>query len=146
MAATAKGFLEDARRLQERLRRTSARLEQIDAMLGLHGLDASGERVGGSGGRDMLAERLDELHRCRDELAGLVADYVELQRFADRVIDMLPDARHRQVLAMRYLEGRGYREIARAMSFSESRVMQLHRAALAALDEVLGHNGGDVSP
>lgn len=143
MAVTAKGFLEDVRRLQERIRHTSEHLEQVDAMLGLHALDSSRERVGGARAHDMLAERLDELHRYRDELAGLLADYMELQRFAERVIEMLPDARHRQVLAMRYLEGRSYRDIEKAMSYSERSIMKLRRDALSALDEALSAARGE---
>lgn len=136
MARTARGFLEDALKIQERIRHASEQIEQIDALLGLHGLDAARERVGGSR-RDDLAERVDELLRYRDELAGLLADYVELQRFAGRVIESLDDYRHIQVLNMRYLEGREHCDIAKAMGYSERREYALHREALDALDGIL---------
>ena len=93
---------------------------------------------------DRLTEAVEELQGYRDELAGLLADYVELQRFADGVVARLPDARHRQVINMRYLEGMEMRHIARAMAYSESNTRRLKREALAALDAVLaGENVDD---
>ncbi|WP_080797874.1 sigma factor-like helix-turn-helix DNA-binding protein [Arabiibacter massiliensis] len=143
MAPTARGFLEDARRLQERIRHASEQVEQADALLGLHGLDSARERVGGLRHADSLAERVGDLQRYRDDLAGLLADYVELQRFASGVIARLPDARHQQVLNMRYLEGREYCDIAAAMGYGERRAYSLHRDSLAALDAVLAEGRGE---
>ena len=142
MGVTAKGFLEDARRLQEAIRHASEQIERADAMLGLHGLDTARERVSGGGRADMLAENVGRLQGYRDELAGLLATYLELQRFADRTIAKLRHARHQQVLNMRYLEGKEWRQIARETSYSLSNVYELHRQAHAELDDVLA--GGNV--
>lgn len=143
MGVSARGFLEDARRLQERIRSASERIEQADAILGLGGVSMGRDRVSGSSRATDLSESVQRLQDYRAELAGLLDDYVELQRFADGVIARLPDARHRQVLSMRYLEGREPRQIARAMRYSESNVRRLRREALAALDDALAEGRGE---
>ena len=133
---TAKGFLEDTRRLAERIRRTREMIEAADSMLGVRGCDPAFERVSGGSRRDRLAESLDRLQGYRDELAGLLDDYIALQRFACSVVDRLPDPRHGQVISMRYLEGREWREIARKTAYSQTQLFRLHRAALASLEAV----------
>lgn len=143
MAASAKGFLEDTQRLTERIRHTQDMLERTEALLDIRGISTTRQRVSGTRGRDRLADSLDKLQTYRDELAGLLADYMELQRFADRVIARLDDPRHQEVLARRYFEGMKWLQIAKAMTYSTSQVFQLHRNAIAALDAALADARGE---
>ncbi|MEG2369342.1 MAG: sigma factor-like helix-turn-helix DNA-binding protein, partial [Raoultibacter sp.] len=133
----AKGFLNDTRCLTEQIRHTQEKLTQIDAMLGVSGLDISQERVSGTKSHDRLTESLDKLQDYREELAGLIVDYIALQRFAESVIMRLEDSRYQQVINLRYMEGMGWRKIAKAMIYSERNVRNIHKDALEALDAVL---------
>lgn len=142
---TAAGFLNDARCLAEQIRHVREKIEQTDAMLDVRGYDPTRERVSGSGRGDVLAERLEDLQRYRDELAGLLATYLELQRFAGRVVGSLDDPRHAQVLNMYYLEDASMREVSQATGYSEPHVKRLKREALESLDAMLaqGAEGGE---
>lgn len=142
---TAAGFLNDARCLAEQIRHAREKIEQTDAMLDVRGYDPTRERVSGSGKGDVLAERLEDLQRYRDELAGLLATYLELQRFAGRVVGSIDDPRHAQVLNMFYLEDAPIRRIAKSMGYSETRIKQIKREALKSLDAMLAQDaeGGE---
>lgn len=115
MPVSAKGFLEDARSLEAQIEHVQWRIARLDSMLDASGYDPARERVGGTRGQGRLAESLDDLAGYRDELAGLIGDYVALQRFAEGVVDRLRDPRHRQVLRLRCLEGMAWPRAAAAM-------------------------------
>lgn len=146
MPVSAKGFLEDVRSLAAQIEHTQWRIARLDSMLDASGYDPSRERVGGTKGRDRLAESLDNLAAYREELAELIDDYVSLQRFAEGVIDRLEDPRHRQVLRLRFFVGMAWPRTAAAMGYSERRAFQLHGEALAALDAVLAEARGEQPP
>lgn len=134
---TAEGFLRDMQCVAEQVRHTQCEIAELDAMLDVSGFDPSRERVGGTRSRDRLAESLHKLQSRRDELAGLLDDYMALQRFADRVIGMVPDPACRRVLNMRYVEGVECGKVAEALCYSEGHERRIHRKAIAILDAVL---------
>ena len=141
--ATATGFLEDTRRLIEQMRHTEEAIRALDSMLDVQGYDPSRERVSGDSRHDRLAESLGRLQDYRDELAGLLDDYTALQRFADSVVARLPDARHGQIISMRYLEGKDWRAVSKAMGYSQTQTYRLHREALDALEAALAEGRGE---
>lgn len=139
---TAEGFLRDVQCMAEQVRHTQCEIAELDAMLDVSGFDPSRERVGGTRERDRLAESLHNLQSRRDELAGLLDDYIALQRFADRVIGMVPDPACRQVLNMRYVEGSTSNEVAKALAYSDRNERRLHAKALKMLEAVLSQACG----
>lgn len=146
MPVSAKGFLEDARSLEAQIEHVQWRIARLDSMLDASGYDPARERVGGTRGGDRLAESLDDLAGYRDELAGLIGDYIALQRFAEGVVDRLEDPRYQQVLRLRFFEGMAWPRAAAAMGYSERRAFQLHGEALAELDAVLAEARGEQPP
>lgn len=141
--ATATEFLEDTRRLIEQIRHTEEAIRALDSMLDVQGYDPSRERVSGGSRRDRLAESLGRLQGYRDELAGLLDDYAALQRFADSVVARLPDARHRKVLNMRYLEGADWGTVRKAIGYSERQAQRIYAAAMESLEAVLTEGRGE---
>ena len=71
---------------------------------------------------------------------GLLSDYhrlTEEREKVQRLIDRVPDVRHRTVLEMRYLEGLPFFRIAMALNYEERQIYRLHKEALRHAAAVL---------
>lgn len=86
--------------------------------------------AGGGDGRSMehtlerLGELAAELTHQRDKL-------VRLRREIGAAIDKVPDARLRELLRLRYIDGLSFEQIAVRMSYSWRQVIRLHGVALS---------------
>ena len=92
-----------------------------------------------------LADHWKREGRDSHELPPDVPDEREHQELERRVslyqlVDRLPDAQ-RQVIQMRFVEGRSIREVAVALDRSEGAVKQLQLRALENLRKDAGHHG-----
>ena len=92
-----------------------------------------------------LADHWKREGRDAHELPPDVPDERELRELERRVslfqlVDRLPDAQ-RQVIQMRFVEGRSIREVAAALDRSEGAVKQLQLRALENLRKDAGHHG-----
>lgn len=67
-----------------------------------------------------------------------VAAYAEKVRQIEGAIDAVEEARYREVLRYRYLNGWSMKRIAREMGYSEDWVYRLHRRALRAVGRRFG--------
>lgn len=83
-----------------------------------------------------MADLAREMERRIDALAGTVADI-------QRTIDALPDARYRELLTYRYLNGWRWERIAGAMLYSVDRVQHLHGEALREVERILERKGAE---
>jgi RNA polymerase sigma factor for flagellar operon FliA len=85
---------------------------------------------------DEIAERLED---DSSPDMDIMLEAAELRRAVSRLTP-----RSRQILEGYYFGGRTFREIAKTMELSESRVGQLHRTAIGELRQVLlgmGYSG-----
>ena len=86
--------------------------------------------AGGGDGRSMehTLERLGEL---AVELTHQRDNLIRLRREIGAAIDTVPDARLRELLRLRYIDGLSFEQIAVRMSYSWRQVIRLHGAALS---------------
>ena len=81
-----------------------------------------------------------ELVDLAAELGEEATALVQALREAEKLIGRLTDSRHRLVLSLRYLEGRGWADVARVMGYADvESAYRAHGWALAALRELGGH-------
>ena len=71
------------------------------------------------------------------EIEALLAQ----QRKANRIIKSLPNAKWRDVLNYRYLNGWAWSKVARAMNYNKRWTQQLHREALDAFERAMNKGG-----
>lgn len=104
----------------------------LEARFVIVSLDSSG-----SAGEDDMGERSGLLHDCEDVPTEEVWDRHELGERLNLAIESLPP-RLRLVLNHHYHGELTIKEISRAIEVSESRVSQIHTAAVMKLRELLG--------
>lgn len=116
----------EERRLCDELERWRSQAESATARYGA-------DTGGGGDGRSLehaaehIADLTEQLERQRIEL-------VRLRRGIGEAIDAVPDARHRELLRLRYIDGRKWEQVAQRMGYEDMRwIYRLHGYALSAL-------------
>lgn len=84
-------------------------------------------------GDDRLFERLQSVEQAREHYADAFAGYIETVQEWDACLGKLADPRHIQVLTMRYVDGREWRDIAMKMQHSERMTYYVRIQALSSL-------------
>ena len=112
----------EEQRLEHEIERWRSRAEKVTP-------GYSKAPAGGGDGRSMehtlerLGELVVELTKQRDKL-------IRLRREIGAAIDTVPDARLRELLRLRYIEGLSFERIAVSMDYSWRQVIRLHGVAL----------------
>lgn len=109
--------------LETEIQRWRSRAEQMTAGYGP-------TPSGGGDGRSLehTVAHIDDLTRQLDQRLDRL---VTLRREIGRAIDSVPDARLRELLRLRYIEGLSFEQIAVRMNYSWRQVIRLHGAALS---------------
>lgn len=115
----------EEKRLELEIQRWRSRAEKMTTG---HSLASGGTGDGRS--LEHTVERIDELTgqlvRQREEL-------VSLRRSIGAAIDGVPDARLRELLRLRYIEGMTWEQVSVSMNYSYMQVCRLHGKALSEL-------------
>ena len=112
----------EEQRLEHEIERWRSRAERMTA-------GYSKAPAGGADGRSMehtlerLGELAVELTQQRDKL-------IWLRREIGAAIDTVPDARLRELLRLRYIEGHSFEQMAVRMGYSYKQICRLHGTAL----------------
>ena len=115
---------EDVRNYQERMARLRAAAEGLTRQMH-HGSP-------GTAVHDRMAELVSKLTDLELGLAEKVIAREMTIGAVEQAVEALPEAQ-RRVLQLRYFEGKRWREVAKAMCYSDRRCLQLHEAGMNAL-------------
>ena len=135
---TAKEYMRQARHLTQEMDEDRERLARLWSRLTTPG----GQRTDGmprGGGQDreaMLAQYADLKAAVERKNGERLREIDGIRQAVERVTD----SRSRRLLKMRYLDGWGWRRIARAMHYSEDHMWTLHREALRELERIRGQD------
>ena len=128
--------LRDVRHCQLRTITLCARAERYREMA----MQATGRtdaiRVSGTTERSKVEKYILELWDVHNELQEEISRLMEKSREAEKLIDHLPDERHRSVLKLRYLCGMTWDEIAEKLHFTLRWVHKLHKEAIEKLENM----------
>ena len=134
----AKQYLRRIRFLDKMI---SAKLEQIEI---LHAqatkitvVLSNTPKVESSEEQDKLAATVAKIVDLKKALGEELDEYVSLKAEAIRLINSMPDSRHRLVLMHRYINGQTWEQIAVCMHYTYQWVHRLHGQALIEFEKVL---------
>ena len=89
---------------------------------------------GGAGGGRSVENAIDEIDSLKNELAERRQKEVKLRRTIGAAIEAVDDAKLRQVLRLKYIDGvRSWEKVAEIMGYERRHVTRLHGKALAAI-------------
>ena len=113
----------EEKRLEAEIQRWRSRAEKMTSGYG-------GTPSGGGDGRSLenTVEHIDDLTK---QLANQRDRLVTLRQEIGMAIDSVPDARLRELLRLRYIDGLSFEQIAVRMNYSWRQVIRLHGAALS---------------
>ena len=137
----AKQYLRRIRFLDKMI---SAKLEQIEI---LHAqatkitvVLSNTPKVESSAERDKLAATVAKIVDLKKALREELDEYISLKAEAIRLINSMPDCRHRLVLMHRYINGQTWEQIAVEMHYTYQWVHVLHGRALREFEKVMEHD------
>ncbi len=125
-------YLRHVRGLGLRIEALRDEVERQRALLGPCSQQV-GERVSGTRSTGRFEEGVVRLHELIEAYCTELAGYVDEYHQAHEAIRALGDGTHAAVLTAHYLQGRPWREVARAMAYSEGGVLNIRKAAVDAL-------------
>lgn len=133
---TAKEYLNQYRRANERIREMSLSIKRLEDQLDMQALHY-GDKVQASSAKDKMAELVAEICdiKLRKELAK--ASAMILCAEIEDVIDQVKDTDCSKVLYDRYILNWTFEEIARSKYTSERQVFRWHGEGLQAVEEIL---------
>ncbi len=137
----AKQYLRRIRFLDKMI---SAKLEQIEI---LHAqatkitvVLSNTPKVESSEEQDKLAATVAKIVDLKKALREELDEYISLKAEAIRLINSMPDSRHRLVLMHRYINGQTWEQIAVEMHYTYQWVHVLHGRALREFEKVMEHD------
>ena len=136
---TAKEYLTQVGDLDHRISILLRERQSLIAKVsGVQSPQLKDDRVSGGGSGDAMAGTINRYVDIERELTEMTERYVELRLQIVRQIEDLPDARHAQLLYLRYVEGRRLEDIACIMKrpgglfYSYRHIKRMHGCALAS--------------
>ncbi len=115
----------EIKRLEEEITRWESRAEKVTASYSLapaHGADG-----------DKVQVAVDNIAEVRAMLYDRLTDATELRRSIQAAIDTVEDARLRNLLAYRYIDGQRWEEVAVKLNVYWRHVLKLHGRALSQI-------------
>lgn len=131
---TAKEYLEQAYRLEQRI---DSKLEQVEMMRYLTTKTTATIKGDPGGGRsgDLMEDAIARIVDLEREIAAEICRLTELKREIAEIIGRLEEPEEQTVMEMRYLGYKRWPEIAHKMHRTESSLFKLHRKALKNVEK-----------
>lgn len=133
----AKQYLRQLTRKDKRINALMERREHYQSMACRGTSSYTAERVSGTGQRSRVEDYAIKLIDLDKEVGREICRYVDLTREIEGMIKQLPDDRHRDILAWRYINGWDWDRIAGAMRYDLRWVFRLHGEALSEFTRIL---------
>lgn len=129
---TAKEYLMQYRRAEQEIDRLLEEKARWTALAEKMTPSLSGI-PGGAGGGDRLGETVAKIVDLEREIGAKVDELVEHYRKIGEVVSQISDAKEREVLLRRYIQGQSWEEIGERMGVTERWVYQVHKRAIFSL-------------
>lgn len=134
---TAKEYLNQYRRANERIREMSLSIQRLEDQLDMQALHYGGDKVQSSSAADKMAEVVAEICDIKLRKETAKASAMILCAEIEDVIDQVKDADCSKVLYDRYILNWSFDEIARSKYTSERQVFRWHGAGIQAVEKIL---------
>lgn len=135
---TAKDFLLSVRKAELELKIISAKRKHFEDLIESIGSNMKKAVVQTSGGSSKTETAAIGLVDIMEQLVEKENEYIRLIRKADELIAKIPQDQFRRVLILRYLCGKGWKDIKKEMGYKDEKsVYRCHGYALRKLQEVM---------
>lgn len=129
---TAKEYLMQYRQIEKEINRLLEERARWAALAEKMTPSLSG-MPGGAGGGDRLGETVAKIVDLEREIDAKVDELMGHYRKIREAVSQIPDAKEREVLLRRYMQGQSWEEIAERMGVTGRWVYQVHKRAIFSL-------------
>ena len=133
----AQQFLSRYRAAKVDMERTERLIAKITALLEVHGVDTSNEKVQTSNIDDRTARLIAELVDARIDFEAARDRSIQAMREINALIERVPDSQQKRLLEMRYLEDKTWEEIANGIHVSYRHVFNVRKRAREAVEMLI---------
>ena len=133
---TAKEYLEQAYRLDQRINSKIAQMDALRSLAEKSTATIRKEPANGGNGR-LMEETIIKIVDMEREISAEIDRLVDLKREIAEVISRVENPEAQMVLEMRYLCYKRWVEIREAMNCSERTILRRHKEGLEAVESIL---------
>lgn len=135
---TAKEYLSRVYWLNRIINNKLEQKEELEAMAERTTVTITQDRVIGGVGttspmEDATVKLIDLSHEINDDIDELI----DLKKEIQETINKVGDYRHKVILEMRYINNKGWADIANTIGYDTRYTMKLHKVALNKIDGIL---------
>lgn len=132
----ARDYMEGIRSQRTDLYVLHSRIQRIEGLLTLHGIDLERDHVGGA---DSMEDRISDLIEVRERLQEAEREFLDSEDEAAYVLGAIEDPIGKRAVSMRYLDGMSYSAIARCIGFAnKSSAYRACERTIAEMDVWIG--------
>jgi len=136
---TTKEYLWQVGDARKKVYEKQSEIDQLRSMLTSISVDTENERVQSSSDPDKIGSSIAEILEREDELTQLVAGYLNIEKTISDQIDSLENARHREILHWRYVDGIALEKVAvNIMHITFRHATRIHGQALIEFENKFG--------
>ena len=137
----AKTYLNQIHLINERINDGLEDLARVEAMATKVTAAMDGEVVSGTKNNDKMADAVVKIIQLKEELNGLVDEYVDIKREATELLSKIENPVHYKILHSRYMLRKSWEQIADDIGYTYQWTCQLHGRALLEFRKILQENG-----
>ncbi len=134
---TAKQYLSQYRALDARINAKLAQAERIRQLARAAGSNGNSSGVHSSQPYDKVGELTAKIVDLENEINGDINALVDLEREIRECISKIPNANHRAVLELKYINGFTLKQIADKLNYSLVNIKKIHKCALESVYPII---------
>lgn len=135
---TTKQYLMQIQRYEILIDNKLSELHRLRQLLGSISVMNDSERVMTSGSKDKIGDSVSKIVDLENEITKRISEYTELREKIISQIDCIKDINYYNVIFGRYVDGKGFGQIADDMGYSERQISRFHREALGLFENMYG--------
>ncbi len=134
---TAKQYLSQYRALDARINAKLAQAERIRQLARVAGSNGNSSGVHSSQPYDRIGELTAKIVDLENEINEDINALVDLEREIRDCISKIPNANHRAVLELKYINGFTLKQIADKLNYSLDGIKKIHKRALESVYPII---------
>lgn len=132
---TAKSYLEQYRHLDNEIKIKQEQLSRLRELA--ESVSPFGSGISSGETSDKVGRTAAKLVDAENEIKEMINRLVALKNDIEKIIESVENAKLRQILTLRYINGRTFEKIAEEMGYSYMQIYRLHEKALEKVKNVI---------
>lgn len=135
---TTKQYLMQIHRYEVMIDNKLSELYRLRQLVGSVSIVNDGDAVMTSGSKDKMGDSVAKIVDLENEASKKISQYLDLRGKIVLEIDCMEEINHYNVLFGKYVDKKGFEQIADEMGYSERQIIRIHGYALVEFEKLYG--------